>query len=179
MRPAVRRCASASLASRLHSHASWACPSSNPSPALTALACFHRPIFQAGLRTDPAGLALPLLVAAAFVWCPFPTGSPCGRLCSLRISWDLPPDPYSQKGTVMTWVMRENNGKTWLTFTQSGFDADQDVSGLFTGWRNFVNWVRSVSEYGAAWQPPISVLKPDAMGYPASMYSAQDQIVEE
>jgi uncharacterized protein YndB with AHSA1/START domain len=91
----------------------------------------------------------------------------------------LPPDPMFQKATVVTWVMRENNGKTWLTFTHSGFDADQDVSGLFTGWRNFVNWVRSVSEYGAAWQPPISVLKPDQIGYPGSMYAAQDQIVEE
>jgi uncharacterized protein YndB with AHSA1/START domain len=91
----------------------------------------------------------------------------------------LPPDPMSQKATVVTWVMRENNGKTWLTFTHSGFDADQDVSGLFTGWRNFVNWVRSVSEYGAAWQPPISVLKPDSLGYPGAMYAAQDQIIEE
>jgi hypothetical protein len=75
--------------------------------------------------------------------------------------------------------MRENNGKTWLTFTQSGFDADQDVSGIFTGWRNFVNWARSVAEYGAAWQPPIPVLKPDLPGYPGAIYAAQDQIVEE
>ncbi|MEZ4671929.1 MAG: SRPBCC domain-containing protein [Anaerolineae bacterium] len=96
-----------------------------------------------------------------------------------QIVLDLPPDPYSQKATVLTWVMRENNGKTWLTFTHSGFDADQDVGGLYTGWRNFVNWVRSVSEYGAAWQPPISVLKPDSIGYPGAMYAAQDQIVEE
>ena len=52
------------------------------------------------------------------------------------------------------------------------------MSGLYTGWRNFVNWVRSVAEYGAAWQPPIAVLSP-GIGYPASMYSAQDQIAEE
>ena len=84
--------------------------------------------------------------------------------------------PYA---TVIAWEMKENNGKTWLTFTQSGFDADQDVSGLWTGWRNFVNWVRSVSEYGAAWYPPISALNPDTIGYPATFYSAQDQIVEE
>jgi hypothetical protein len=88
------------------------------------------------------------------------------------------PDPMSQKATVVSWVMRENNGNTWLTFTHSGFDADQDVSGLYTGWRNFVNWVRSVSEYGAAWQPPISV-KADLLGYPGSMHAAQDQIVAE
>jgi uncharacterized protein YndB with AHSA1/START domain len=95
-----------------------------------------------------------------------------------KIALDVP-DPYSGKPTVLTWEMQENNGKTWLTFTHSGFDADADVSGIYTGWRNFVNWVRSVSEYGAVWQPPISVLKPDAIGYPASIYSAQSQIVEE
>lgn len=96
-----------------------------------------------------------------------------------RLALELPPDPYAPKGTVITWVMRENNGKTWLTFTQSGFDADQDVGGLYSGWRNFVNWVRSVSEYGVAWQPPISVLKPDTIGYPGAMYAAEDQLVEE
>jgi hypothetical protein len=79
----------------------------------------------------------------------------------------------------MTWVMRENNGKTWLTFTQSGFDADQDVSGIYTGWKSFVNWVRSLSEYGAAWQPPVPVLKSDAIGYPGAIFAAQDQIVDE
>ena len=96
-----------------------------------------------------------------------------------QISLELPPDPYAEHGTVITWSMHENNGKTWLTFTQSGFDADADVSGIYSGWRNFVNWARSVAEYGAAWQPPISVLNPDAIAYPAAMYAAQDQIVAE
>jgi uncharacterized protein YndB with AHSA1/START domain len=96
-----------------------------------------------------------------------------------KIVLGLEPDPMTQKATVITWEMRENNGKTWLTFTHSGFDADQDVSGLYSGWRNFVNWARSVAEYGAAWQPPISVLNADSIGYPASMYAAQDQLVAE
>jgi uncharacterized protein YndB with AHSA1/START domain len=96
-----------------------------------------------------------------------------------RLTLDLPPDPYSQKPTVITWVMQENNGKTWLTFTHSGFDADQDVGGLYTGWRNFVNWVRSAAEYGPAWQPPIAVLKPDTIGYPGAMFAAQNQLVPE
>ena len=105
-------------------------------------------------------------------------------LCHLGVpyieadEWLLTIDGMVENPTIVTWEMKENNGKTWLTFTHSGFEADHDVSGLYTGWRNFVNWVRSVSEYGAAWYPPIAVLNP-GMGYPASMYSAQDQIVEE
>jgi uncharacterized protein YndB with AHSA1/START domain len=95
-----------------------------------------------------------------------------------KLATENPPG-YFPNATVVTWEMKENNGKTWLTFTHSGFDADQDVSGLYTGWRNFVNWVRSVSEYGAAWYPPISALNPGAVAYPASFYSAQHQIVEE
>lgn len=89
------------------------------------------------------------------------------------------PPGMSPNPTVITWEMKENGGKTWLTFTHSGFDADQDVSGLYTGWRNFVNWVRSVSEYGAAWNPPIAALTPGLIGYPAAMVKAQDQILDE
>jgi uncharacterized protein YndB with AHSA1/START domain len=96
-----------------------------------------------------------------------------------KFSIEDEPGGLSTNPTVVTWEMKENNGKTWLTFTHSGFEADQDVSGLYTGWRNFVNWVRSVSEYGAAWYPPVAVLSPGAVAYPASMYSAQDQLVEE
>lgn len=95
-----------------------------------------------------------------------------------KIAIENPPGMFPNP-TVVTWEMKENNGKTWLTFTHSGFDAEQDVSGLYTGWRNFVNWVRSVSEYGAAWYPPIPALNPGTVAYPASIYSAQDQVVKE
>jgi uncharacterized protein YndB with AHSA1/START domain len=95
-----------------------------------------------------------------------------------KLATENPPGMFPNP-TVVTWEMKENNGKTWLTFTHSGFDSDQDVSGLFTGWVNFVNWVRSVSEYGADWNPPISALNPGAVAYPASIVNAQDQIVEE
>lgn len=95
-----------------------------------------------------------------------------------KLALEDPPGMFPYP-TVITWEMKENNGKTRLTFTQSGFDADQDVSGISKGWRMFVNWVRSVAEYGAAWQPPIVALAPDAIAYPASIYSAQDQIAEE
>jgi uncharacterized protein YndB with AHSA1/START domain len=95
-----------------------------------------------------------------------------------KLSLELPPMP-GQSPTVVTWEMKENNGKTWLTFTHSGFDADADVSDLYTGWRSFVNWARSVAEYGAAWQPPISVLNPGTIAYPGATFAAQDQIVAE
>jgi uncharacterized protein YndB with AHSA1/START domain len=88
------------------------------------------------------------------------------------------PPYYSEAPTTVTWEMKENNGKTWLTFTHSGFADDQDVAGLFTGWRNFVNWVRSVAEYGAEWNPPILPLSADAIAYAKSIYSGQGQLVE-
>lgn len=94
-----------------------------------------------------------------------------------RLSLEDPPGMFEYP-TVITWEMKENNGKTTLTFTHSGFDADQDVSGLHTGWLNFVSWVRSVSEYGAAWVPPIPA-SPASVGYPAAIYSAQDQVLPE
>jgi uncharacterized protein YndB with AHSA1/START domain len=81
--------------------------------------------------------------------------------------------------TVVTWEMEENGGKTRLTFTHSGFADDADNAGIYMGWHNFMNWVRSVSEYGAAWQPPMPLIKPDAIAFPASIYNGQSQIVEE
>ncbi|NWF68286.1 MAG: hypothetical protein HXY40_04310 [Chloroflexi bacterium] len=53
------------------------------------------------------------------------------------------------------------------------------MSGRQWRWRNFVNWIRSLAEYGAGWQPPLIVLPPDAIAYPASILQAQHQIVEE
>ncbi len=95
-----------------------------------------------------------------------------------KLVLEISPFP-GQSPTVVTWEMKENNGKTWLTFTHSGFDADQDVSDLHSGWLNFVNWMRSVSEYGASWVAPVPVLSEGAIGYPASVFSAQDQLAPE
>ena len=95
-----------------------------------------------------------------------------------KLAYELPPFP-GHNPTVVTWEMKENNGKTWLTFTHSGFDAEQDVSDLHTGWLNFVNWVRSVAEYGAAWHAPVPPLAEGAIGYPATIFSAQNQLAAE
>lgn len=89
------------------------------------------------------------------------------------------PGPNGMHDMVITWTLEESSGKTRLTFVQSGFDSDEDNSGLYTGWNMFINYVRSVAEYGADWQPPLVPLAPDAVGYAASIVNAQDQIVEE
>lgn len=80
--------------------------------------------------------------------------------------------------SVMTWELEESGGKTRIVFTHSGFADDHDVSGINTGWRAFLNWVRSIAEYGERWQPPITVIKPDALAYPKVMYQLQSQVVD-
>lgn len=93
-----------------------------------------------------------------------------------RISAYIADDGMGSPPTVITWELEENNGKTRVVFTHSGFADDADVSGIYSGWRAFLNWVRSIAEYGAVWQPPISVIKPDAVAYPKSIIEAQGQI---
>lgn len=99
----------------------------------------------------------------------------------LTLGW--PEDPAHGSGkrtqTVLSWTLEGSGGKTRLTFTHSGFDADEDVSGLMVGWRSFLNWVRSVAEYGADWQPPVVVLSPESIAYPASIHRAQSELDEE
>src|SRR5690606_4736805 len=75
-----------------------------------------------------------------------------------RISAYIADDGMGSPPTVITWDLEENNGKTRVVFTHSGFADDADVSGIYSGWRAFLNWVRSIAEYGAVWQPPISVI---------------------
>lgn len=76
--------------------------------------------------------------------------------------------------TVVTWTLAESNGKTRLTFVHSGFADDHDVGDIKTGWLNFVNWVRSVAEYGDTWQPPILEVPEEQRGYyPKSIIQLQ------
>lgn len=80
--------------------------------------------------------------------------------------------------SVMTWELEENDGKTWVVFTHSGFADDADVSGIYSGWRAFLNMVRSVAEYGVEWQPPISLIKPDAVAYSKAVIQGQMQLLD-
>jgi len=87
------------------------------------------------------------------------------------ISWSEGEDDL----TTVTWQLEASHGKTHITFTHSGFDDDHRNDGIWTGWMNFLNWIRSVAEYGIEWQPPAIPLKdnPYAQIYPKSMHDAQ------
>lgn len=80
--------------------------------------------------------------------------------------------------TVVTWTLAESGGKTRLTFVHSGFAKDQDVGDVKTGWLNFVNWVRSIAEYGDNWHPPILEVAPELQPYyPKSINQLQDTLL--
>lgn len=81
--------------------------------------------------------------------------------------------------TIASWTLDASGGKTRITFTHSGFDDDHRNDGIWTGWMNFLNWIRSVAEYGPDWQPPLISLKDHqwAQIYPKAMHDAQDDMV--
>jgi len=87
------------------------------------------------------------------------------------ISWSEGEDDL----TTVTWQLEASHGKTHITFTHSGFDDDHRNDGIWTGWMNFLNWIRSVAEYGIEWQPPAIPLKdnPYSQIYPKSMHDVQ------
>lgn len=90
---------------------------------------------------------------------------------TFSISWEEETDHI----TTVTWELEASNGKTRIIFTHSGFDDDHRNDGIWTGWMNFLNWIRSVAEYGAEWQPPSIPLSDHAYAqiYPKSMHEAQ------
>lgn len=94
----------------------------------------------------------------------------------LSISWQ----EENGEETIVTWSLEASGGKTRITFTHSGFDDDHRNAGIWAGWMNFLNWIRSVAEYGADWQPPMIPLAdhPYAQIYPKSMMDAQGDLVE-
>lgn len=94
---------------------------------------------------------------------------------SLSISWQEGSDGDL---TTVTWTLEASGGKTRITFTHSGFDDDHRNDGIWAGWMNFLNWIRSVAEYGSDWQPPYISLKdhPYASIYPKSMQEAEAEI---
>lgn len=100
-----------------------------------------------------------------------------------KLSLTMPEDPEhgnkNREGTTITWTLEASGGKTRITFVHSGFDADEDVRGIYTGWRSYLNWLRSAAEYGAAWQPPIVALSPESIAYPGSIHRAQHELVDE
>jgi uncharacterized protein YndB with AHSA1/START domain len=91
----------------------------------------------------------------------------------LRLEW-----PDEKKSTTVTWTLEGSGGKTRLTILHSGFAPDEPTGGLGAGWLNFINWVRSLVEYGAEWQPPIKKLTAGMEPYYAnSIGRAQGELI--
>jgi uncharacterized protein YndB with AHSA1/START domain len=79
-----------------------------------------------------------------------------------------------------TWTLSENNGKTRMTFVHSGFAPDESNVNANLGWLSYMNRVRSIAEYGAAWQHPLVPAEPELLFmYPVSVVQAQAEIVDE
>ncbi|MEQ8674609.1 MAG: SRPBCC domain-containing protein [Aggregatilineales bacterium] len=95
----------------------------------------------------------------------------------LAYDWDEEDPNGDMQHTIVTWTLEESNGKTRLTIVQSGFAPDADNDGIHVGWRNFLNWIRSLSEYGDTWQPPVLHIKDPAWAtfYAASISERQAQ----
>ncbi|MBV7335723.1 SRPBCC domain-containing protein [Chloroflexi bacterium TSY] len=80
--------------------------------------------------------------------------------------------------TVTYWTLEESGGTTRLTLVHSGFAPDQPTQDLQVGWHNFLLWIKSISEYGARWQPPIAPVDSKiAPFYAASIVNAQGQLI--
>ncbi len=91
----------------------------------------------------------------------------------LSIQWAEAPG----KDTFVTWTLAESGGKTRLTLVHGGFGPEDPTGGIHAGWLNFLNWVRSIAEYGADWQPPIKKLTPEtAAYYPRSIGETQKKM---
>ena len=94
----------------------------------------------------------------------------------LTISWQ----EADEAPTEATWLLERIAGKTRISFDHSGFSPDFPNNGIWIGWLNYLNWIRSVAEYGESWQPPAIPLAghPWAHIYPKSMREMQDKLVQ-
>ncbi len=92
----------------------------------------------------------------------------------LACAWEGEPDTPA---TVLTWMLEGSGGKTRLTLVHSGFADDANTGGIIAGWRNFLNWIQSIAEYGDDWQPPLVPLNEKLrLYYPASIWQGQDEL---
>ena len=58
---------------------------------------------------------------------------------NLKLGWDGDSPEGEGVGTVLSFNLAENNGKTRLTLVHSGFAADHDNWGIKVGWLNYLN----------------------------------------
>ncbi|MCY4020761.1 MAG: SRPBCC family protein [Chloroflexi bacterium] len=94
----------------------------------------------------------------------------------LTISWQM----GDEAPTRATWRLERLAGKTRIRFDHSGFSPDFPNNGIWIGWLNYLNWIRSVAEYGETWRPPAIPLDghPWAQIYPKSMHEMQEKLVQ-
>lgn len=87
-------------------------------------------------------------------------------------------NPEGTPPNVLTWTLEGSQGRTRLTLVHSGFTPDQDNSGLYTGWLNFMSWLKSLVEYGPTWQPTLRPLAAEMFPYyPASISRRQSDLL--
>jgi len=85
--------------------------------------------------------------------------------------------PDGPPPTVKTWTLAGSGGRTTLTLVHSGFAPDQDNSGLYRGWLNYMSWIKSMVEIGPSWRPALKPLTPELVPfYPASIAARQSQL---
>jgi len=94
----------------------------------------------------------------------------------LTISWQM----ADEAPTRATWRLERSGGATRIHFDHSGFAPDYPNNGIWIGWLNYLNWIRSVAEYGETWLPPAISLEghPWAQIYPKSMHEMQEKLVQ-
>ena len=93
------------------------------------------------------------------------------------ISWQ----EADETTTVASWLLQpRENGQTRISFQHSGFADDHANDGIWLGWLNYLNWIRSVAEYGQAWQPPAIPLDdhPYAHIYPRSLREMSAKLLQ-
>ncbi len=87
--------------------------------------------------------------------------------------------PEGDQDTILTWTLAESGGKTRLTLVHSGFGPTQSTAGIHAGWWNFMNWVKSIAEYGADWQPPFRALTADTEAfYAGGIKNQQSDLID-
>lgn len=93
----------------------------------------------------------------------------------LTISWQM----ADEAPTRATWRLERSGSQTRIHFDHSGFEPDYPNNGIWIGWLNYLNWIRSVAEYGETWLPPAIPLEgnPWAQIYPRSMHDMQGKLL--
>lgn len=94
----------------------------------------------------------------------------------LSINWQM----GDEAPTRATWRLERSAGETRIHFDHSGFAPDFPNNGIWIGWLNYLNWLRSAAEYGPMWQPPAIALagNPWAQIYPKSMHEMQAKLIQ-